>query len=230
MQLARFLIWEHALSAGQSRVASGILPPGKALERSAIIEVAGELERFSSPGWKPRSREAGAARMVTATKFTLTPPPNCHSVLCQSAIMLLQIDFKSGKPVYLQLVDQIRYAAASGGLRPGESLPSIRPLAEELRVNRNTIAKAYAELESQGVIETLPGKGCFLRENNTPFTKGVRQKLLLKEIDEAVVTAHHLQVDRKTFLSMIEERLDYFEHKAALSENDSPKTTPRRTE
>ena len=75
--------------------------------------------------------------------------------------MLFQIDFKSGKPVYLQLVDQIRYAAASGGLRTGEPLPGIRPLAEELRVNRNTIAKAYAELESQGVIETLPGKGWF---------------------------------------------------------------------
>ena len=78
--------------------------------------------------------------------------------------MLFQIDFKSGKPVYLQLADQVRYAAASGSLRPGDPLPSIRPLAEELRLNRNTIAKAYAELEGQGVIETLPGKGCFLRE------------------------------------------------------------------
>jgi GntR family transcriptional regulator len=143
--------------------------------------------------------------------------------------MLLQVDFKSGKPVYLQLVDQIRYAAASGGLRPGEALPSIRPLAEELRVNRNTIAKAYAELESQGVIETIPGKGCFLKENNTPFTKGVRQKLLLKEIDEAVVTAHHLQVDRETFLQTVKERLDYFERKAAAG-NDDGKNSPRRTE
>ena len=79
---------------------------------------------------------------------------------------MFQIDFKTGKPVYLQLVDQIRYAAASGRLRPGEPLPSIRPLAEELRVNRNTIAKAYAELESQGIIETIPGKGCFLKENH----------------------------------------------------------------
>ena len=59
---------------------------------------------------------------------------------------------------------------------PGEPLPSIRPLAEELRVNRNTVAKAYAELESQGVIETIPGKGCFLKENNSPFTKHVRQQ------------------------------------------------------
>ncbi len=128
--------------------------------------------------------------------------------------MLLQIDFKSGKPVYLQLVDQIRYAAASGVLRPGEPLPSIRPLAEELRVNRNTVAKAYTELESQGVIETLPGKGCFLKANNSPFTKGVRQKLLLTEIDEAVVMAHHLQISREDFLATVKERLDHFEKKA----------------
>jgi GntR family transcriptional regulator len=132
--------------------------------------------------------------------------------------MLFQVDFKTGKPVYLQLADQIRYAAASGGLRPGEALPSIRPLSEELRVNRNTIAKAYAELESQGVIETIPGKGCFLKENNTPFTKHVRQKLLVKEVDEAVVTAHHLQVDRGAFLALVKERLDYFERKAAARE------------
>ena len=133
--------------------------------------------------------------------------------------MLFKIDFKSGKPVYLQLVDQIRYAAASGVLRPGESLPSIRPLAEELRVNRNTIAKAYGELEGQGIIETMAGKGCFLKANNSPFTKGVRQKLLLTEIDEAVVTAHHLQVDRETFLAAVRERLDYFERKAAAGKD-----------
>jgi GntR family transcriptional regulator len=133
--------------------------------------------------------------------------------------MVFQIDFKTGKPVYLQLVDQIRYAAASGGLRPGEPLPSIRPLAEELRVNRNTIAKAYTELESQGVIETIPGKGCFLKENNSPFTKQIRQKLLIKEIDEAVVTAHHLQVDRDSFLKLVDERLDFFERKISASEN-----------
>jgi len=128
--------------------------------------------------------------------------------------MLLQIDFKSGKPVYLQLVDQIRYAAASGGLRPGEPLPSIRPLAEELRVNRNTVAKAYTELESQGVIEAIPGKGCFLKENHSPFTKTIRQKLLVQDIDQAVVTAHHLQVGRDDFLATVRERLEHFEKKA----------------
>jgi GntR family transcriptional regulator len=137
--------------------------------------------------------------------------------------MLFQIDFKGGKPVYLQLVDQVRYAAASGALQPGESLPSIRPLAEELRVNRNTVAKAYAELESQGVIETLPGKGCFLKENNSPFNKGAKIKLLLKEVDAAVVTAHQLQVKRDFFLGLVKERLDFFEAKAASASEEADK-------
>ena len=129
--------------------------------------------------------------------------------------MLLQIDFKSGMPAYLQLVDQVRYAAATGALRPGESLPSIRPLAEELRLNRNTIAKAYAELESQGVIETLPGKGCFLKANNTPFTKEVRHQIVIKQIDEALVAAHQLLVDKEAFMTLVRERLEFFERKNA---------------
>src|SRR5436190_8888341 len=105
--------------------------------------------------------------------------------------MLLQVNFKSGKPVYLQIVDQIKAAAACGTMQAGESLPSIRPLAEELRVNRNTIAKAYTELENQGVIETVPGKGCFVKPNNSPLKKDVRRKLLIEEIDQVVVQSHH---------------------------------------
>jgi GntR family transcriptional regulator len=132
--------------------------------------------------------------------------------------MILQINFKSGMPVYLQLVDQIRYAAASGALRPGEPLPSIRPLAEQLRVNRNTISKAYAELENQGVIETIPGKGCFLKSAKSPFTKSAREKLLVQEIDEAIVAAHHLRIDREAFLGLVQDRLDAFENKQPLVE------------
>jgi GntR family transcriptional regulator len=129
--------------------------------------------------------------------------------------MMLQVDFQAGKPVYLQLADQIRYAAASGRLRPGEPLPSLRPLAEELRINRNTIARAYAELEAQGIIETLPGKGHFLKTNGPPFSQQTREKLLLTEIDEAVVLAHHLQIGRDRFLGLVEERVNYFERKSA---------------
>ena len=135
--------------------------------------------------------------------------------------MILQINFKSGLPIYLQIVDQIRAAAASGALRPGETLPSIRPLAEELRVNRNTVAKAYTELENQGVIETLPGRGCFLKENQTALRKKVRHELLIEDIDQVIVKAHHLQVPRDEFLELIRERLDVLDRKRRAHE--SPK-------
>jgi GntR family transcriptional regulator len=135
--------------------------------------------------------------------------------------VLVQLNFKSGKPVYLQIVDQVKAAAASGGLRAGEPLPSIRPLAEQLRVNRNTIAKAYLELEQQGVIETVAGKGCFLSGNNSPFKKEVRLKLLTTEIDAAVVQAHHLQIGRKEFLRLAEERFDSLAEKRLEAETQS---------
>jgi GntR family transcriptional regulator len=137
--------------------------------------------------------------------------------------LLLRINFKSGKPVYLQLVDQVKVAAASGALRPGEALPSIRPLAEELHLNRNTVAKAYSELESLGVIETLPGKGCFLKENHSPLRKEIRRKLLIEEIDEAIVMAHHLQVPGPEFLKVIQERMEVLEDKRRASEERKEK-------
>src|SRR5437867_13359751 len=127
--------------------------------------------------------------------------------------MQFQLNFKSGKAVYLQLVDQVKLAAASGTLQAGEALPGIRPLAEDLRVNRNTVAKAYAELENQSVVETVAGKGCFVRANHSPFKKEVRRKLLAETLDGAVIQAHHLQIDRADFLRVAEERFDALEHK-----------------
>ncbi len=132
--------------------------------------------------------------------------------------MLFLISFKSGTPIYLQIVQQVKAAASSGALRPGEALPSIRPLAEELRINRNTVAKAYAELESQGVIETLPGRGCYLKENQSGLRKEVRRKLLIEEIDRAIVQAHHLQVPREEFLELIDARLDVLDDKRRAHE------------
>jgi GntR family transcriptional regulator len=140
--------------------------------------------------------------------------------------MVIQLNFKSGKPAYLQVADQIKSAAASGALRPGEPLPSIRPLAEQLRLNRNTVAKAYAELESQGIIETIAGKGCFITENNSPFKKSVRDKMLADEIDAAIVQAHHLQVDDEAFLDLVRDRLKIFAEK---NEAHADRKTESRT-
>jgi len=134
--------------------------------------------------------------------------------------MRFQLNFRSGKPVYLQVVDQVKSAAAAGTLRAGEPLPSIRPLAEELRVNRNTVAKAYAELENQGVIETIAGKGCFVRANHaSPFRKEVRRKLLSETIDDAVIHAHHLQIGKAEFLQLAQDRFDALEDKRARTAN-----------
>src|SRR5512132_1728597 len=132
--------------------------------------------------------------------------------------MIFQINYKSGKPIYMQLVDQIKSAAASGALQTGEALPSIRPLAEELRVNRNTIAKAYSELESLGVVETQPGRGCFLKENHAAMRKDVRRKLLVEEIDQAIVQSHHLQVPSAEFLELVHERVAAFAERRRANE------------
>lgn len=125
--------------------------------------------------------------------------------------MRFQLNFKSGTPVYQQLVDQVKTAAAAGTLHAGDALPSIRPLAEDLRVNRNTVAKAYAELESQGVIETIAGKGCFVRGGASRLRKDVRRKLLAEKLDDAAVHAHHLQIRRDEFVRVAEERFDALE-------------------
>jgi len=101
--------------------------------------------------------------------------------------MLLRIDFRSGKPVYLQVVDQIKAAAASGRLRPGEALPSIGALSEELRANRNAVARAYAELEGLGLIEMQPGGGYLVKESRRPPPKEVRPRPVAPEIDESLV-------------------------------------------
>src|SRR5262245_45578409 len=132
--------------------------------------------------------------------------------------MMIQINFRSGKPVYLQIVDQIKSAAASGALKAGDTLPHIRGLAEELQVNRNTIAKAYSELEGAGVIETFPGKGCFVKASQSPLRKDIRRKMLIEDIDQLIVQAHHLQVDAEELLGLIEQRMTLLDGKRRARE------------
>ncbi len=144
--------------------------------------------------------------------------------------MIFQIDFDAATAVYRQLVDQVRYAAAAGTLKPLDPLPTIRPLAKRLHLNRNTVAKAYTELENLGVIKTIPGKGCFLEPVNTPLTSKVRHKLLVSKIDAALVTAHQLQVDSAAFSAVVAERVKFFERRTAKSqENPTEETIPMPT-
>ena len=79
--------------------------------------------------------------------------------------MLFRPNPSLGVPIYLQLMEQVKHAVETGALRPGEQLPGIRPLAEELVINPNTVAKAYRELEHEGVIELRQGAGAFVSPN-----------------------------------------------------------------
>ena len=79
--------------------------------------------------------------------------------------MLFRPNPSSGVPIYLQLMEQVKHGIETGALRPGEQLPGIRPLAEELVINPNTVAKAYRELEHEGVIELRHGAGAFVSMN-----------------------------------------------------------------
>ncbi len=89
--------------------------------------------------------------------------------------MLFRTNPSSGVPIYLQLMEQVKHAIETGALRPGEQLPGIRPLAEELVMNPNTVAKAYRELEHQGVIELRHGAGAFV--SATAQAKKVTEKV-----------------------------------------------------
>ena len=131
--------------------------------------------------------------------------------------MIARIDFQSGVPVYLQIVQQVKAAAATGLIRPGDPLPSVRAMAEDLRINRNTVARAYAELESESVIETRQGSGCFLKDGGaSPLRKSVRSGRLAEALDAVIVQAHHLQISDTELQSLLIERLEAFH----LRQND----------
>lgn len=93
-------------------------------------------------------------------------------------MMDFKLDPKSGVPFYRQIIDQIRYGVASGSLKVGEQLPTVRALAVELKVNLNTVSKAYRELEIQSVLESQQGTGTFIGSVNVRVTKEERQNKL----------------------------------------------------
>lgn len=89
-----------------------------------------------------------------------------------------KLDPKSGVPFYRQIIDQIRYGVASGDLKVGEQLPTVRALAVQLKVNLNTVGKAYRELEIQSILETQQGTGTFIGSTNIQIPKSERHNKL----------------------------------------------------
>ena len=85
--------------------------------------------------------------------------------------MTLRLNPASGIPLYLQLIEQVKHAIETGAIRAGEQLPSVRQMAEDLVINPNTVARAYRDLEHEGIIELKHGSGAFIRESMVPRAK-----------------------------------------------------------
>lgn len=117
---------------------------------------------------------------------------------------MIQLDYRDARPIYSQIVDGFRQQIIAGILPGGEKLPSVRELAAELTINPNTIQRAYRELEQQGWIATVPGKGCFVcgvpaDTDKTP---------LLKEFDDLTRRLTTLGVTRQTLICRLQEGED----------------------
>lgn len=100
-----------------------------------------------------------------------------------------RLDGQSGVPVYRQLIDQVQGAIASGVLRPGDQLPTVRLVAVELAINPNTVLRAYREMEIRGIVDTQQGTGTFIAERQTEAPREERQRQLTQLVSEFVSRA-----------------------------------------
>lgn len=119
------------------------------------------------------------------------------------------VDPRSGVPIYLQLIEQVKRSVVVGALEPGEQLPTVKQLALDLTINPNTVARAYRELERDEVIETAPGRGSFVRANGAsgPATK-TRDHVAGDVLSSAVREAKSLGLSRSQVATLVETTLE----------------------
>lgn len=120
----------------------------------------------------------------------------------------LRVTTGSSLPIYRQVVDQIRHAVAAGKLETGAALPSVRALASELVVNPNTIAKAYAQLVRDGVLESQRGRGYFVAQRRDIYTRKERQRRLLEIMNPFLAEALTLGFDEQQIVTEIHKCLN----------------------
>ena len=120
--------------------------------------------------------------------------------------MQIHVNQADGTPYYHQVANQIKFLVASGRLEAEEQLPSVRKLAEQLMINPNTVARAYRELESEGVVETRRGAGVFVAEGGSPLSRKEKNRLLGERIDALLIEAHQLDVSLDVLINMVRQR------------------------
>lgn len=120
--------------------------------------------------------------------------------------MQIHITASDGVPIYLQVVNQIKYLVAAGRLVAGEELPPIRALAEKLVVNPNTIARAYRELEIAGIVEKRRTAGTYVSDQGSPLARRERMKILTERIDQLLADAGHMDVSLEEVQKLVQQR------------------------
>ena len=120
--------------------------------------------------------------------------------------MQIHISANDGVPIYLQIVNQVKYLVACGRLAPGEELPPIRALAEQLLVNPNTSARAYMELERDGIVAKRHGSGTYVSDAGSPLARKERMRILGERADALLAEAHHLNVDLDSVIDLLKQR------------------------
>jgi len=122
--------------------------------------------------------------------------------------LILQIDFRSGLPIYIQIVNQVQAQIASGILNPGDQLPTVRALAEELRVNFNTVARAYRILDEARVISTQQGRGTYITEIPPPKVNEKLRKEALEALTQRYIgEAVRLEFSTDEIIETVREQL-----------------------
>jgi GntR family transcriptional regulator len=121
--------------------------------------------------------------------------------------MFLSIDFRSDVAIYLQIVRQVKFAVAAGTLQPGHLLPSARVLSGRITVNPNTVARAFTELQNEGVIEALRGRGMVVCDNAVAICKRERDGVLAERVGNALAEAWHAGLDEKQIQSIVSRHL-----------------------
>lgn len=134
--------------------------------------------------------------------------------------LILQIDFRSGLPIYIQIVNQVQAQIASGILAPGDQLPTVRALAEELRVNFNTVARAYRMLDEARIISTQQGRGTYITEIPPPkVTEQLRRESLEALTQRFVSEAMRLEFSKSEVRQMVSDQLKVWDE-AQKDENE----------
>ncbi len=131
--------------------------------------------------------------------------------------MQYEINSASRLPIYQQLVQQVREAIARGDLKAQEQLPSVRRLSRDLVVNPNTIARAYTELEREGLLTNRPGRGVFVAEPKDELTAGARRRRLLESLDRFLTEAVHLGFSEDEVARFVASRARQFQWNSGKS-------------